>query len=547
MTQAEESKTAKHERIKGERNPWEMLPDILEYARQGFGAFPEEEFNVRLRWWGLYPQGDGTGTKGRTDPYFMLRLRIPGGKLSAGQFRLIGRLSAKYARGTADITVRQNIQFHWIPAEALPDIFDQLASEGITSMGACGDDTRNITTCPLSGIDSHPRNDLSDLVAEATRALNGNPVFYNLPRKFKITLCGCESECTYPEINDVGITPVRHEDGREGFSVQVGGGLSTRPHFAVRLHFFLMREQIVPLLVGIASLFRDQDVLRQKRERARLKFLFLEHGWDRERFEKELSRYIDFLPEPWVPVEHHRPSQTIRDHTGFQRQKDAGKWSLGIPLNQGGLTPDLIDKIAWLSETYGEREIRLTPQQNVLIAGISENARDAVASHLGEWGLPLDGSRFLSRTVSCTGKSFCRLALVETKDWSKRLAEELDRLYPHPGKPLNIHVTGCPNDCGQQRIAEIGLQGVQFKGKDGVLQDGFDLFLGGETGSRKFFNARAGIRISQEQAIPLLSRLVGLYEDSSDPEESFHDFVFREGFETIRELLKEEIAASGQD
>ena len=540
MTQPEETKTAKHERIKGEKNPWEMLPEILEYARQGFGSFPEEEFNVRLRWWGLYPQGDGAGTKGGTDPFFMLRLRIPGGKLSSRQFRLIGRLSAKHARGTADITVRQNIQLHWIPAEDLPDIFDSLASEGLTSMGACGDDTRNITTCPLSGLDPDPRNNLSDLVAQATRALNGNPVFYNLPRKFKITLCGCESECTYPEINDVGITPVRHPDGRSGFSVQVGGGLSTRPHFAVRLHFFLTREQIVPLLVGVASLFRDQEVLRQKRERARLKFLFLEHGWDRERFERELARTLDFSPEAWTPVENVRPPQTVRDHTGFQKQADLDKWSLGIPLNQGGLNPDLIDRISWLSEEYGNDEIRLTPQQNLLIPGIPGKNREEVASLLAEWGLPLDRTHFLSRTVSCTGKSFCRLALVETKDWSKTLAEDLDRLYPNPRKPLNIHVTGCPNDCGQQRIAEIGLQGVQFKGKDGILQDGFDLFLGGQTGTQKSFNSRTGIRISQEQASTLLARLVGLYEDSPDPEESFRDFVFRVGLDTLKNSLKEE-------
>ena len=330
----------------------------------------------------------------------------------------------------------------------------------------------------------------------------------------------------------------------DGFSVQVGGGLSTRPHFAVRLHFFLTREQIVPLLVGVASLFRDQEVLRQKRERARLKFLFLEHGWDRERFEKEIARYLDFSPEAWTPVEQFRPPQTIREHTGFNRQKEIGKWSLGIPLNQGGLTPDLIDKIAWLSETYGDNDIRLTPQQNLLIPGIPEKSREAVASYLAEWGLPFDGTHFLSRTVSCTGKSFCRLALVETKDWSKTLAEELDRLYPNPRKPLNIHVTGCPNDCGQQRIAEIGLQGVQFKGKDGVLQDGFDLFLGGETGSRKSFNSRTGIRISQEQASPLLFRLVGMYEEDSDPEESFHDFVAREGLDTLKELVKKEKTVS---
>ena len=546
MSQPEETKTARHERIKGARNPWEMLPKILDYARQGFGAIPEEEFNIRLRWWGLYPQGDGAGTKGGVDPFFMLRIRIPGGRLTSGQFRKIGQISRKHARGTADVTVRQNIQLHWIPAEALPEIFSQLSSEGLTSMGACGDDTRNITTCPMSGLDPHPENNFSDLVEEATRALNGNPVFYNLPRKFKITLCGCPSECTYPEINDVGITPVRHPDGRSGFSVQVGGGLSTRPHFAVRLHFFLTREQIVPLLVGIASLFRDQDGLRQKRERARLKFLFLEHGWDRERFERELSRYLEFLPEAWVPEQPFRAPQMVRDHTGFQKQKGENRFVLGIPLNQGVLSPDLVDRIAWLSETYGDSEIRLTPQQNLLVPGISGQKIEEVSGFLQEWGLPPDGNNYLSRTVSCTGKTFCRLALVETKDWSRTLAGELDQLYPHPRKPINIHVTGCPNDCGQQRIAEIGLQGVQFKGADGLVRDGFDLFLGGQTGTLKSFNTRTGIRIGQDQAPALLYRLIGLYEDSPEEEESFRDFVLRQGIENLRDRLKEEIALQGE-
>ncbi len=540
MSIPEESKTARHERIKGAKNPWEMLPEILAYAAQGFSAVPEEDFNVRLRWWGLYPQGDGTGSKGGVDPYFMLRLRIPGGRLTTGQFRLIGSLSERFARGTADITVRQNIQFHWVPVEKLPDVFRELFDAGLTSMGACGDDTRNITTCPISGLDPDSENDFSELVETATRELNGNPLFYNLPRKFKITLCGCKSECTYPEINDVGITPVLHEDGRKGFRIQVGGGLSTRPHFAVPLHVFLSREQIIPVLRGIASLFRDREELRQKRERARLKFLFLEHGWDRERFERELSRYLDFSPEPWVPRESLRPSQAIRDHVGFFPQKGEGeRFILGLSINQGILNPDLIDKLSTLSERYGEGEVRLTPQQNLLIPGIPLHFIETVQTLLEDWGISSDGNNYLSRTVSCTGKTYCRLALVETKEWARTVAEKLDQRFPSPKKPINIHVTGCPNDCGQQRIAEIGLQGVQFKGSSGILEDGFDLFLGGQTGTQKSFNTRTGIRLGHEEVPVLLAQILEGFEENAEEEESFREYVERVGVKKIRESCAE--------
>ncbi|MHB1606140.1 MAG: nitrite/sulfite reductase [Leptospirales bacterium] len=544
MSTTEESKTARHERIKGARNPWEMLPEILGYAAHGFSAVPEEDFNVRLRWWGLYPQGDGAGAKGGVDPFFMLRLRIPGGRLTTSQFRLIGNLSERFARGTADITVRQNIQFHWIPAENLPEVFQNLFEVGLTSMGACGDDTRNITTCPISGLDPDPDNDFSDLVEAATRELNGNPLFYNLPRKFKITLSGCSSECTYPEINDVGITPVRHEDGRKGFRIQVGGGLSTRPHFAVPLNVFLTREQIIPVLAGIASLFRDREELRQKRERARLKFLFLEHGWDRERFERELAHYLDFTLEPWTFQESPRPSRMVRDHVGFFPQKgEEEKVVLGLPINQGVLSPDLIAKLSNLAEQFGSGEIRLTPQQNLLIPGIPDRSIKTVQSLLDEWKVSSDGNNYLSRTVSCTGKTYCRLALVETKEWSRNVAERLDQLFPAPQKPVNIHVTGCPNDCGQQRIAEIGLQGVQFKGSNGILEDGFDLFLGGQTGTQKSFNTRSGIRVGHEEAPLLLAQILEGFEENGEEEETFKGYIDRIGVKKIREIHEAAISS----
>lgn len=539
MPNSEESKAARHERIKSEKNPWDMLSEIYDYARKGIGAIPEDDFNIRLRWWGLYPQGDGKGVKGGTDPYFMLRIRIPGGILTSRQFRVIGQLSDTFAQGTADITVRQNIQLHWLRIEDIPDVFQSLFEAGLTSMGACGDDTRNITTCPISNFDPDPSNSLSDLVFGITKELNGNPLFYNLPRKFKITLSGCESQCTYPEINDIGITPVLHLDGRKGFQIQVAGGLSTRPHFAVPLHVFLSRDQIIPMVRGVASLFRDREELRQKRERARLKFLFLDHGWDHARFENELQKYLDFRLESWTPsVQDGLHAHTVRDHVGiFPQFGGEDLHYAGLPINQGSLNPLLFQRIADLSETYGNGNVRLTPQQNLLLSGIPSGKLPSFRDAMSEAGISPDPHSFLSRTVSCTGKTYCRLALVETKSFARALSETLDRRHPSPSRPINVHVTGCPNDCGQQRIAEIGLQGGQFKDVDGQLRDGFDLFLGGQTGSSKAFNSRVGIRLDAGQAGESISRLIEFFETESEEEESFRSFVLRIGTNVLKARL----------
>lgn len=546
VSNPEESKAARHERIKGEKNPWEMLPEIYAYAPKGIDAVPEEDFNTRLRWWGLYPQGDGEGVKGGTDPYFMLRIRIPGGILTSTQFRLIGSISERFARGTADVTVRQNIQLHWLRIEDIPEIFQTLFEAGLTSMGACGDDTRNITTCPVSDLDPDPSNNLSDLVLKVTKELNGNPLFYNLPRKFKITLSGCATQCTYPEINDIGITPVIHGDGRKGFKIQVAGGLSTRPHFAVPLNVFLGRDQIVPVVRGVACLFRDREELRQKRERARLKFLFLDHGWDRNRFEEELRGYIDFPLEPWVPIEEGvHPAHTVRDHMGFFSQVGRERLHyVGLPINQGSLNPELFKRISELSESCGDGHIRLTPQQNVVMTGISYRKIEELKDAMTVLGIPLDSHSFLSRTVSCTGKTYCRLALVETKSFARSMAETLDRKYPTPTRPINIHVTGCPNDCGQQRIAEIGLQGGQFKDSEGTLRDGFDLFLGGQTGTVKAFNSRVGIRLDADHATKAISDLIEIFESESEEEEDFRSFVLRIGTNTLKERIAPKKPAS---
>src|SRR5919204_1434140 len=331
-----ETKAQRAERLKSELNPWEAYGEIVRFAREGHGAIAPEWLNTYFRWWGVYTQGDGVGVVGGKDgegkavPYFMVRIRLPNGVLFSHQLRTIADLAERYAGGIADITVRENIQVHWVRIEALPDMLQQLMRCGLTTMGTCGDVTRNVTGCPLAGVDADEIADASPLVHAATRMLNGNPEFYNLPRKFKICITGCRVWCSYPEINDIGLTALTRVNGERevGFSLRVGGGLSTDPHLAVRLDAFVRWNQVLPVVRGIAEIFRDSDVLRQNRERARLKFLFMNEGWTAERFRRELERRIGFALAPAVPEDP--PDDVYRDHVGIRPQRQAGYHSAGV-------------------------------------------------------------------------------------------------------------------------------------------------------------------------------------------------------------------------
>ncbi|MFY9903823.1 MAG: nitrite/sulfite reductase, partial [Terriglobales bacterium] len=271
---ATETKAQKVERLKRSKNPWEGLDEIRRFSREGFGSIPPEWLGTYFRWWGVYTQGDGAGVtggqggEGRALQCFMVRIRIPNGLLSSSQLRTIAELTRLYARGIADITVRQNIQLHWVTIEQLPDVLEALARVGLNTMSACGDVTRNVTGCPVAGVDADEICDASPLALEAARMLSGNSEFYNLPRKFKISIAGCRVWCPYPEINDVGLTATTrflHGTREIGFSLRVAGGLSTEPYLAARLNAFVRWNQVLPTIRGIAELFRDSEVLREHR------------------------------------------------------------------------------------------------------------------------------------------------------------------------------------------------------------------------------------------------------------------------------------------
>ena len=371
-----ETKAQRAERLKRAMNPWDGLDEIRRFAREGFSSIPPEWIGTYFRWWGVYTQGDGAGVtggqggEGKALQRFMVRIRIPNGMMTSNQLRKIADLTRRYTNGTADLTVRQNIQLHWVTIESLPEVLDGLWQVGLNTIGACGDVARNVTGCPVAGVDADELVDASPLVLETSQFMAGNADFYNLPRKFKISIAGCRSWCSYPEINDIGLTAItRYVGGKPevGFSLRVAGGLSAEPHLGSRLNVFVRWNQVLPVVKGIAELFRDSDVLREHRERARLKFLFLRHGWTADRFLGELQDRLGFKLDP--AAEEDAPDDVYRDHVGIHAQKQAGLSYVGAVALRGRISADQMQSAAELAERFAGGELRATNMQNLLGEG----------------------------------------------------------------------------------------------------------------------------------------------------------------------------------
>ena len=536
-----ETKAQRVERLKREMNPWAANAEIARFAREGFDSIPPEWLGTYFRWWGIYTQGDGVGAvggkggEGKAIPYFMLRIRIPNGFLSAAQLRTVAGLAERHARGVADLTVRQNIQLHWVRIEDLPTVFSTLAGAGLSSLGTCGDVTRNITGCPLAGLDADEIVDASPFVQAATAMVNGSPEFYNLPRKYKVSITGCRVWCSYPEINDLGLTAGRDlYSGRVGFSLRVAGGLSTQPHLARRLDVFVRPEQVLAVVKGVSEIFRDSDVLRQNREKARLKFLFLEHGWTPDRFLAELHERLGFRLDPGVA--EVLPDDAYRDHVGIHPQKQEGLVYAGLPIVRGRLTPEAMRRVAGLAERYGRGELRTTTMQNLVIVDVPRAGADELIRAAQDGGLRLEGSPFRRGTVACTGSEFCKLALTETKGFARWLVEELEARMPGFEEHLRINVTGCPNSCGQHWIADIGIEGKKLK-VDGRLVDAYYFCVGGAVGKHQAVARPIGYRVAASEVPEAVERLLRAYLGARRHRQTFREFCAGHTDEELRAFL----------
>lgn len=543
MNEVKETKAQRVERLKRAKNAWECFDEIREFARKGYDSIPPEWKGTYFRSWGVYTQGDGAGVvggsggEGKSTPYFMVRIRVPNGLLTTEQVRVVADLAERYARGVGDITVRQNFQLHWVTIESLPEVLESLWRVGLTTTGACGDVARNVTGCPVAGMDSEEVVDASPLALAIDRELGGAEDFYNLPRKFKISVTGCRTWCTYPEINDVAFTATKRKrlSGDEiGFSLRIGGGLSAEPHLAVRLNAFVRWDQVVPVARGVAEIFRASESLRQSREKARLKFLFLQQGWDSERFLHELQQQIGFHLD--AAEEEHVPEDVHRDHVGIHAQKQSGLVYAGASVLRGRITPQQLRVAASLADRYADGRIRTTAAQNLLIVNIPQRDAAAVARELEVAALPVQASVFARGTVACTGTEFCKLALTETKGFARWLTRELEERLPDFEEHLRLHITGCPNSCGQHWIADIGIEGKKMK-VNGQMADAYYFCVGGGVGQFASIARPVGYRCPAAEVPDAIERLLISFQEQRDPGEKLRQFLARHSNEEIRSVL----------
>ena len=553
MTQSippKETNAQRAERWKREKNPWLAFNEVREFARQGRSSVLPEWASFYFKWWGVYTQGDGVGAtggkggEGVTSDFFMMRIGIPNGVVSARQLRVIADLSKKHGRNLADITVRQCIQLHWLTIESLPEIVDAIYAVGLSPIGACGDVVRNVTGCPLAGVAADELIDASPLASQISKELSGNPEFYNLPRKFKVCVSGCPSWCAHPEINDIAFTATKL-NGQLGYSLRVGGGLSKEPHLAVRLNAFVLPEQAVAVARATATIFREQQKLRENRAQARMKYLFMKEGWTAESFLAALQSRLDFTLLPAAP--EVVPSDIYRDHAGIHAQKQAGFSSVGATVLRGRMTADQLLASAELAERFGSGALRTTVSQNLLFIDIPNNKTAELVRELQQIGLQVDGSMFWRGTVACTGTEFCKLAITETKGFARWLVDELDERLPGFDQQLRLNVTGCPNGCGQHWIADIGIEGKKIK-QEGSLIDAYYFCLGGAVGAHAGIARPVGYRTPATEVPEAIERLLRRYLATRSPEENLRAWSSRHSNEELRaHLAGEAVAAVERD
>jgi sulfite reductase (ferredoxin) len=542
---AKETKAQKAERLKLAKNPWEAWEEVRQFAREGRAAVLPEWAEFYFKWWGVYTQGDGLGVTGGKDgvgkatEYFMMRIGLPNGLLTSHQLRVIGDLTKKHARNLADITTRQNIQLHWLTIEALPEIVEALTAIGLSPKGACGDVMRNVTGCPLAGLDGHELIDASSLAVQVAHGLSANPEFYNLPRKFKATVSGCSLWCSYPEINDVALTAIRREvNGLEeiGYTLRVGGGLSTEPHIGVRIPAFIPQDKAYAAVEAVLRIFKEQTELRENRTRARIKYLFMRHGWTAETMLEAIEEKLGYKLDPSPVDEDVVPDDVYRDHIGVTPQLQPGLSAVGASVMGGRLSGDQLIQLADLAEEFGDGNLRATIMQNIILVNVPNVRTRELVHRLGAIDLHVEVTPFWRGAIACTGTEFCKLAIAETKAFSKWLTSEMEERLPGFDQQIKLHVTGCTNSCGQSWIADIGLEGKKIK-KDGKMVDAFYFCVGGAVGKYARIARQIGFRAAAEDCPEAIERLLRAYLAARDPGEDLRAYFARTDDDSLRAQL----------
>jgi len=483
------------ERLKQERPPLRVVEELPELIERGYEAIPEEDI-VRLYWYGIAHDKPKVGT-------FMVRLKVPGGLLRPDQLRAIGEIAGRYGRDYGELTTRQGIQLHWVAMDKLPEVLEAIARAGLTTVGAEGDTVRNITSCPVNGINPDELFDVRPVIEEAARFFWGNPDYSNLPRKHKFTISSCPHQCNAPEIHDIALIGVI-KDGRPGFAVKVGGGLSATPRLARDLGVFVPVDEAVEVLAAITDVWQDNLRYRLSRAKSRIKFLVDDYGPEgvREMVEERLGRRLeDFqAPDP-VPG---------GNHLGIHRQKQEGFYYAGFPVPSGRVTGTQLRQIADILEAVGG-DIRFTREQNFILGNIPEDRLAQVLDQMRAVGFPIERHRLYGTSTACTSHQFCNYSVAETKEKLDEIIAELEAHFGDEVQDLTIYMDGCPHACAHHWVGDIGLQGTRTAGPNGTKIEAYDVTLRGGLGVHAAIGRPILRRIPSEEISQAIVRLVGAW------------------------------------
>ncbi|MFD7416584.1 nitrite/sulfite reductase [Kitasatospora purpeofusca] len=508
------------------------------YAQRGFDSIDPADLRGRMRWWGLYTQrkeGIDGGKTAILDPheldaeYFMLRVRIDGGRLTVAQLRAVAEVSEEYGRNTADLTDRQNVQYHWIRIEDVPAIWQKLEAVGLSTTEACGDTPRVILGSPVAGVAEDEIIDGTPAIDEIQRRFIGNTDFSNLPRKFKSAVSGSPLLDVAHEINDIAFVGVVHPEHGPGFDLWVGGGLSTNPKLGVRLGAWVPLDEVADVYGGVIGIFRDYGY-RRLRNRARLKFLVAD--WGTEKFRQVLEdEYLKYkLVDGPAPAE---PSGRWRDHVGVHRQKD-GRYYVGFAPRVGRVDGKLLGQIADLAEAHGSDRLRTTAEQKMIVLDIAEDRVESLVAGLEALDLRVTPSPFRRGTMACTGIEYCKLAIVETKERGRTLIDELEQRLPGFTEPLTININGCPNACARIQVADIGLKGQLVTDEQGNQVEGYQVHLGGALGLEAGFGRKVrGLKVTKDGLPDYVERVLTRYQEDRAEGERFAQWTARASEEQL--------------
>ncbi|WP_135663670.1 rhodanese-like domain-containing protein [Halorhabdus rudnickae] len=518
-------------------DPAEIKRRVREHASDGPEAVKEalgEDAAAKLKLVGLYGQKQ-TG-------YFMFRTKIPGGVLTAEAARALGTVAEEYATlpddrdperspfgdSYLDVTTRQDIQFHWIRMEDVPEIWDLLDPAGVSTFQTGGNSVRNVVSCPAAGVAADEMLDARPVAEAITEAFLADRRYANLPRKLKVSVNGCRGACAQPEINDLAFTPARKGD-RLGFNLAAGGGLSDSPRIASDLNVFVEPEQVVDVVRATADLFIEHGSYLDTAVN-RLRFLVEE--WGAEQFRDELQRFAPFAFESAGEdlVDHHHP-----DHVGVHDQADGANY-VGLSIPVGRIDGTEFRTIADLAETYGSGEVRLSTQQNLLLPDVADaDLEELRAEPILETYSP-DPGPFTRGVVTCTGREYCNYALVETKARAKRWAAELDERVDIDQDRVGLRFSGCTASCAQPQIDDVGIRG-ETRQTDAGVESAADIAVGGKLDADPQFATWVAPRVPIGEVPAAVERLVAVFEREGHDDEKLHEFCRRVSEDRLEDVL----------